>query len=125
MRKDIGVHGNMFGGFMLEMLDEAGASFCARICGTPHMVTLKFGETLFKKPVKEGMLLQVYGEVVKIGTSSIKVKLEVRRTILQNMSEIIVCETEVTFVRIEPISHEPIPISKTVREKYQVQNSEQ
>lgn len=118
MRKDIGVHGNMFGGFMLQMLDETGASFCAQICGTPHMVTLKIGETLFKKPVKEGMALKVYGKVLEVGTTSITIKLEVRRTILQNMSEVVVCETVMKFVRIEPVSHEPIPIGKSVREKY-------
>lgn len=34
MAKDIGVHGNLFGGTMMSWLDEAGAMLAANVCKT-------------------------------------------------------------------------------------------
>jgi hypothetical protein len=38
--KDLGVHGNMFGGILLSLLDESGAIFCAKIADTGKVATL-------------------------------------------------------------------------------------
>ena len=40
MKKDLGIHNNLFGGFLLAWLDEAGASYATNICETPLMVTI-------------------------------------------------------------------------------------
>ena len=50
--KNIGVHGNLFGGIMLSWLDEGGAAYACQICDTPRMVTVRMGETKFLKPVR-------------------------------------------------------------------------
>ncbi len=39
MTKDLGVHGNLFGGIMLAWLDEAGAAFACEKAQSTHMVT--------------------------------------------------------------------------------------
>ena len=117
--QNIGVHGNLFGGVMLAWLDEAGGAFAAQCCDTPRMVTLKLSETVFKKPVRPGHLIKIYGEVLKVGSSSVVIKLQARRHSPYNGTQKIVCETEITFVRVDG-DGEPIPITEKVKQKYKV-----
>ena len=117
--QNIGVHGNLFGGVMLAWLDEAGGAFAAQCCDTPRMVTLKLSETVFKKPVRPGHLIKIYGEVLKVGESSVVIKLQARRHSPYNGTQKIVCETEITFVRVDG-DGEPIPITEKVKQKYKV-----
>lgn len=49
MSKDIGIHGNLFGGTLMAWLDEAAGSFASEYCLTPNLVTVKVGELIFKK----------------------------------------------------------------------------
>ncbi len=115
--QNIGVHGNLFGGVMLSWLDEAGAAFTCQVCDTPRMVTVKMAETVFAKPVRPGHLIKIYGEVLSIGDSSCKVKLQARRHSVYNGTQKPVCETELTYVRIDG-DGEAIPISKKVKDAH-------
>ena len=115
--KNIGVHGNLFGGIMLSWLDEAGAAFAAQCCDTPRMVTVRMGETLFKKPVRPGHLIKIYGEVTRIGKTSVTVKLEARRHSVYNGTQVVACSSELVFVRVDG-DGEAIPLSEKVRIKY-------
>lgn len=117
MTKDLGVNDNMFGGFMLCLLDESAAVYACRIADTPRMVTLKISEVLFKKAVKVGMLIAVYGETVAIGNTSLTVRIEVRKHNTRTGKQEIVCETSMTFVHIDEFDH-PVPISERVKNKY-------
>ena len=118
MSKDLGVHGNLFGGNMLSWLDEAAASHAALICRTPNMVTLKINEVFFAKAVKVGQLIRIYGEVVKIGNTSITIEVEARRFNVISEEETLVCTTEMTFVRIDE-SGEAVPIPTVVKQKFE------
>ena len=64
------------------------------------MVTVKISEVIFKEPVKVKEHLRIYGEVLDVGKSSIKVSIETRRINFSNDSEISVCSTEMLFVKI-------------------------
>lgn len=113
---NVGYHGNLFGGTMLAWLDESGAAFTAQVCGSPQMVTRCISEVVFKKPVRPGQIIKIYGDVVKIGTSSITIKLSARRHSVINGSQRAVCDVEMTFVRIDG-DGEPVPI-QNVKQKY-------
>tara|TARA_A100001011_G_scaffold379234_1_gene444982 strand:+ start:3951 stop:4379 length:429 start_codon:yes stop_codon:yes gene_type:complete len=113
--QNIGVHGNLFGGVMLSWLDEAGAAFTAQVCGSPRMVTKCISQVVFQRPVRPGQIIKVYGDVVKIGSTSITVKLEARRHSVVNGSQRLVCEVEMTFVRIDG-DGEPVPILNIKKE---------
>ncbi len=117
MGKDLGIHGNLFGGIMLSWIDESAASYAAEICHTPNMVTLKIEEVIFKKPVKIGFQIRIYGEVEKVGTTSITLKIEARKYNVYSAEETLVCSTKITFVRIDE-SGESVPIPTPVRERY-------
>lgn len=117
MEKDLGIHGNLFGGNMLSWLDEAAATMAYEICHSPNMVTLKIEEVLFKKPVKIGYYLKIYGEVLRVGVSSITLQVEARKHNVYTAEESVVCSTNFTFVRIDE-QGEAVPISERVRERY-------
>lgn len=117
MGKDLGIHGNLFGGNMLAWLDEAAASYAAEICHSPNMVTLKIEEVLFKKPVKIGFQIRIYAEVVTVGNTSITLKVEARKYNVYSAEEQLVCFTKMTFVRIDEAG-DPVPIPELVKKRY-------
>ena len=115
--QNIGVHGNLFGGIMLSWLDESGGAYAGQCCDTPRMVTLKLSETVFKKPVRPGHLIKIYGKVVDIGNTTITIKLEARRHSVYNGTQKPVCETEITYVRVDG-DGDAIPLSEKVKAKF-------
>ncbi len=120
--QNLGMHGNLFGGVMLSWLDEAGAAFTAQVCGTPKMVTKSISEVVFQKPVRAGQIIKIYADVIRIGTSSITIRLEARRHSVYNGSQRNVVSVDMVFVRIDG-DGEPVPI-KTIRSDYQDRRAE-
>lgn len=118
MKKDIGVHDNLFGGIMMAWLDEAGAAFVTQKIDTPRVVTVKISEVVFKEPVKVGQLIKIYGEVVHVGNSSITVRLEARRHKPNTGKQKLAADLEMVFVRIDE-EGEATPINEKVRRKYE------
>ena len=117
--QNVGFHGNLFGGVMLSWLDEAGAAFAAEVCGSPRMVTVKISEVIFRKPVRPGQIIKIYGQLKTLGNSSVIIELEARRHSPYNGSQWVACTTDMTFVRIDG-DGAAIPISEKVRQKYRV-----
>lgn len=99
--QDLGIHGNLFGGTMLAKIDEASAQFAARIACSTRMVTLKMSEVRFRKPVKLGNNVTIKGEVLKIGNSSVTIKVEVYAYDPETINMEVVCTTDVVFVHID------------------------
>ena len=117
MEKDLGIHGNLFGGIMLTWLDEAAATMAYEVCHSPNMVTLKIEEVIFTKPVKIGFHLKIYGEVVRVGNSSITLNVEARKHNVYSGEETVVCSTNFTFVRIDEQGG-PIPLSEHTKSRF-------
>ena len=69
--QNLGTNGNLFGGNMLAWMDEAAAIYAMQTTGEPHVVSLKFAEIIFKKPVKENDIIEYYCEDPQIGNTSI------------------------------------------------------
>jgi len=118
MTKDLGVHGNLFGGFMLSWMDEAAVAMANRICKTPNMVTRKMTEILFEKPVKVGYIINIYGEAISMGTTSIALSMQARRYNVYTEEEVVVCTTQIVFVRIDEDGNK-IPIAGEVRRRFE------
>jgi len=113
----VGYHGNLFGGRMLAWLDEAGAAYAAQCCDSPRMVTKHISSVTFEKPVRPGQIIKIYGEVKKVGNTSITIRLEARRHSVYNGTQRNVCTTDMVFVRIDG-DGEAIPLSEKVKNKY-------
>ena len=97
MTKDIGVNNNLFGGYLLQWIDEAAAGHVYEAIGFKPIVTLKMSEVLFKAPVKVGEIINIDGTITKIGNSSITIYIQVSNT---NTGQE-VCSTEIVFVKID------------------------
>ena len=115
--QQVGYHGNLFGGIMLSWLDEAGAAFACQACDTPRMVTKHISAVTFEKPVRPGQIIKIYGEVIKIGNTSITIRLEARRHSVYNGTQRLVCSTNMVFVRIDG-DGEAIPLNESVKGKH-------
>jgi acyl-CoA thioesterase YciA len=114
---DIGINNNLFGGTMLSWLDEAGGTMASSVCCTPQMITLKIDEVIFKKPVKVNEHIRIYGQVERIGHTSIALYIEARRFNFEKRDEETVCSTKAILVRIDQ-NGEPVEIDREIREKY-------
>ncbi len=118
MAKDIGIHGNLFGGILMAWLDESAAAFATEFCCTPNMVTVRVGELIFKKPLKSGQHVRIYGQVAHLGRTSVTLDLEARKYSVYNAEETVVCTTSFTFVRIDD-DGTPTPIGESVRRRHE------
>ncbi len=67
---DIGVNGNMYGGRLLFLMDEAAAIYARQSTGEPAMVSRRFSGVEFTSPVKLGEILDFYADQPRRGTTS-------------------------------------------------------
>lgn len=73
--KDVNGNGDIFGGWILSHMDiAAGVAAARRAEG--RVATVAIDAMTFHKPVFIGDLVSIYGEVISVGRTSIKVKLE-------------------------------------------------
>ena len=116
-KSDLGFHGNLFGGKLLAWMDAAAAGFASEVCDTTRMVTKSIDKCVFNKPAREGQLLKIYGEVIKIGKTSVTLHLEARSHSVYDGHQTVILSTNMTFVRIDE-QGDPIPISQRVKDKH-------
>ena len=117
--RDVGNHGNLFGGVMLAWLDEAGAAFACEFAETGKIVTKHISALDFKSAVRPGQLIKMYGKIVKVGKTSLTIKVEARRHSVYNGTQKLVCQCDMVFVRIDG-DGEPVPIAPHIHCKIKV-----
>jgi acyl-CoA thioesterase YciA len=76
MPADANQHGDIFGGWIMAQVDIAGGVVAARRA-RGRVATVAVNSFQFKQPVFIGDLLSFYAEIVRIGTTSITVNVEV------------------------------------------------
>ncbi len=109
MPKDTNALGTIFGGIILSYIDQAGAVEAHRFA-PGRLLTVAMREVEFHQPVFVGDLVSFYADVVRIGTTSITVKIAVeadRRT--RGGDSVTVTEAEVVYVHVDD-NNKPIPI---------------
>ena len=116
MAKQVGYHGNLFGGIMLSWIDEAGAAFACQIADTGRMVTKYMSEVNFERAVRPGQLIKIYGKCLNIGKTSVTVEIEARRHSIYNGTQKPVCKCSIVFVRIDG-DGEPVPVAPHIHAK--------
>lgn len=113
---DLGLHGNLFGGKLLAWLDASAMAYVSQLCDSPQMVTASIDKCNFIKPVKKGQLVKIYAIPIKIGTSSITIRVEVRSHNVIDGAQKPVLDTNITFVKIDECGT-PSPISQRAKDK--------
>ena len=110
MPKDTNAYGTIFGGVILSYIDQAGAVE-AKKHHTEFLVTVAMREIVFHQPVYVGDLVSFYTELVKIGNTSITVRVIVVANRGNDPGvEVKVTEAEVTYVNLgQDRKPKPIP----------------
>ena len=72
---DMNGNGDIFGGWVLSQMDVAGGALAARVA-KGRVATVAITAMTFVEPIKVGDMVSIYGEVQKIGRTSITINLE-------------------------------------------------
>ena len=108
---DVNANGDIFGGWVMAQCDLAGSVIPARYA-RGRMATVAVNEFVFKQPVRLGDLLSFYSSLVRIGRTSITVKVEVFAERIQAQGEYVkVTEATLTYVAIDA-NGRPRPIAR-------------
>ena len=100
MPRDTNAHGTIFGGVILSYIDQAGA-IEARRQGSQFMVTVSMDKVVFHEPVFVGDLVSFWTETMRIGNTSITVKVKVEAIRGQDPNKkVLVTEAQVVYVNI-------------------------
>ncbi len=76
MPADTNANGDIFGGWIMSQIDLAGGILAKEI-SAGRTVTVSVSGITFKKPVRVGDVVCIYGECIRIGRSSMSIELEV------------------------------------------------
>ncbi|HET6863461.1 MAG TPA: hotdog domain-containing protein [Pyrinomonadaceae bacterium] len=99
--RDTNSQGTIFGGVILSYIDTAGAVEAHRHTRMARFVTVAMREVIFHKPVFVGDLVSFYCETVRVGASSITVRVIVEAERLGTDGRIRVTEAEVVYVAVD------------------------
>ncbi|HVX11384.1 MAG TPA: hotdog domain-containing protein [Pirellulales bacterium] len=118
MPRDTNPFGTIFGGVLLSHIDQAGAVGALheiRSAGWPErlIVTVAMNQVEFHKPVFVGDLVSFWTRLVRVGTTSITVHVEVEAD--RNGQPVKLTEAEVVYVAVEAMGDQrhPVPIRGT------------
>ena len=110
--RDTNSAGTIFGGVILSYIDMAGAIEAHRRTGMERFVTVAMREVIFHKPVFVGDLVSFYAETVKIGNTSITIRVIVETERVASSTQVErVTEAEVVYVAVDA-QRRKTPITK-------------
>ena len=82
-----------------------------------NKVTIKIDELVFKRPVKVGNLIKIYGKVIEFGRTSVSLYIEVRKHNVYTGEQDVVTHTNIKFVKIDDDGNS-VPIQDYVKNRY-------
>lgn len=106
---DVNSNGDVFGGWILSHMDIAGGIVANRRA-QQRVATVSVDSMSFIRPVYVGDVVSIYGNVEKVGTTSIAVRLETRVRRHDAAEQLKVTEGTFVYVAIDR-SGRPIPVA--------------
>jgi acyl-CoA thioesterase YciA len=99
--RDTNSQGTIFGGIILSYIDTAGAVEAHRRTKNDRFVTVAMKEVIFHKPVLVGDLVSFYAETLRIGITSITIRVVVETERMGTTQSMRVTEAEVIYVAVD------------------------
>jgi acyl-CoA thioesterase YciA len=99
MPADTNPYGDIFGGWLMSMMDSAAGTVAARY-SRGRAVTIAVDGMTFHRPVKVGDVVSVYADVISTGRSSMKIEVSAWRRIRAGEEMDRVTHATFTFVAI-------------------------
>jgi len=111
MPADANQNGDIFGGWIMSQVDIAGGMLAGRVA-RGRVATVAVNSFVFKQPVQIGDVISCYAELVRIGTTSITIDVQVYAERRPSDPTIVkVTEATLTYVAIDT-SGRPRPVPK-------------
>lgn len=107
--EDLNPNGSLFGGRLLEWIDEEAALYTIIQLENQRVVTKYMSEIDFKSSAKQGDIIEIGLEVVSFGKSSINLKCRVRNKMTY---ETIITISKIILVNLDE-NGKPAPHGKT------------
>lgn len=99
-QKDANSVGAVFGGRLLELLDEV-AGIAAKRHARRHCVTAAIHHMVFEKPLGIGDFVHITGRVAYVGRTSMTVRVEVEREVRDTGARVRAAIAHFTFVGVD------------------------
>ena len=99
MPADTNAYGDIFGGWLLGLMDQAAGTTAARFA-RGRAVTIAVDAMTFHRPVKVGEIVSVYAELIHVGRTSMKIDVAAWRRIRDGDATDKVTHAVFTFVAI-------------------------
>ena len=109
---DTNTLGNLLGGRMLHWVDIAGALTASRH-SQRVVTTVSISSVDFKHPVRMGEMVQLHAQLVKVGNTSMHVKVSVTAENLRTATKILTNEAFLTYVALDD-NEKPTSVPKLV-----------
>jgi len=101
-------NGDIFGGWLLSQMDMGAGIVATRRCKS-RCATIAIDKIEFLSPVKVGDTVCCYGDILKVGNTSMKIKVEV--WVIRKLTNIKFKVTEGLFTFVAIDEHgKPIPV---------------
>ena len=100
MPADTNANGDIFGGWLLSQMDIGGGVFASKIAKS-RTVTVAIDAMNFRKAVYVGDLVSVHANLVRIGRTSITVRLEAWVVRRKDRQSLLVTDGNFTYVSID------------------------
>ncbi|MRI34696.1 acyl-CoA thioesterase [Endozoicomonas sp. OPT23] len=112
MPADTNPNGDIFGGWLMSQMDIAGG-IAGKQRSFSRVSTVAVESMSFHQPVKVGEVVCCYAELMHVGTTSMRIKLEVwKMNMPLNQTRSKVTEGIFTYVAIDE-NGRPIPVDRT------------
>jgi acyl-CoA hydrolase len=101
-------HNTLFGGTALAWMDEVSFIAATRFCRLP-LVTVSSDRIDFKHAIPAGSIVELIGRVIKVGTTSLKVEVEVFVESMSSDARVRAISGVFSFVAIDE-QQKPVPV---------------
>ena len=108
MPADANAYGDIFGGWLMSLMDSAAGLIAARR-SKGRAVTVAMDGVVFHHPVSVGDEVSVYGEIIKVGRTSLTIAIEAWRRHRVEETAVKVTEATFTFVAVD-MANKPRPV---------------
>jgi len=105
-------YGTLFGGHALELMDKSAFITASRF-SRRAMVTACSEKVDFRAPVKNGHLIELVGGILKIGTSSVTVKVDMFAEDLLTGERTLCAEGKFVLVAVDK-NNKPVKLDQNV-----------
>ena len=109
MPADTNPSGDIFGGWLMSMMDLAAGNVAARV-SRGRVATIDVDGMVFLTPVQVGDEVSVYAQILSVGRTSMKLKVDAYRRPRESLEKTRVTEGVFTFVAIDDAG-KPRPVN--------------